>query len=101
MDDNNLYSFYLSHGKQDDYEINIAAPVKTVGVICIASGAQQPRRLTPVEEERLMGWNDNHTAMGINGQIPDSKRYKMCGNGVVAPVATYLATLITPILRGN
>ena len=51
----------------------------------------QVRRLTPVECERLMEWPDNHTAIGTNGSIADTSRYKMCGNGVVSPVAQWIA----------
>jgi DNA (cytosine-5)-methyltransferase 1 len=42
------------------------------------------RRLTPLECERLMGWPDHWTAVGVNGPIADSHRYRMAGNGVVA-----------------
>jgi DNA (cytosine-5)-methyltransferase 1 len=49
------------------------------------------RRLTPLECERLMGWPDNHTAQSTNGFISDTQRYKMCGNGVASPVATWIA----------
>jgi DNA (cytosine-5)-methyltransferase 1 len=49
------------------------------------------RRLTPLECERLMGWPDNHTAESTNGSISDTQRYKMCGNGVASPVATWVA----------
>jgi DNA (cytosine-5)-methyltransferase 1 len=49
------------------------------------------RRLTPLECERLMGWPDNHTAQSTNGSISDTQRYKMCGNGVASPVATWIA----------
>ena len=49
------------------------------------------RRLTPLECERLMGFPDDHTRYGADGrEIPDSHRYRMCGNGVVAPVAEWL-----------
>lgn len=48
------------------------------------------RRLTPVECERLMGWPDDHTAVGVNGPVKDTNRYKMCGNGVASPVATWI-----------
>jgi DNA (cytosine-5)-methyltransferase 1 len=48
------------------------------------------RRLTPLECERLMGWPDNHTAVGINGPVSDTNRYKMCGNGVASPVAAWI-----------
>jgi DNA (cytosine-5)-methyltransferase 1 len=49
------------------------------------------RRLTPLECERLMGWPDNHTAIGTNGAVSDTNRYKMCGNGIASPVAQWLA----------
>jgi DNA (cytosine-5)-methyltransferase 1 len=48
------------------------------------------RRLTPLECERLMGWPDNHTAVGINGEVSDTQRYRMCGNGVASPVAAWI-----------
>lgn len=53
------------------------------------------RRLTPVECERLMGWPDNHTAVGVTDsgdivQLADSPRYRMIGNGVASPVAAWI-----------
>jgi DNA (cytosine-5)-methyltransferase 1 len=49
------------------------------------------RRITPLECERLMGWPDNHTATDENGKpISNTQRYKMCGNGVAAPVAGWI-----------
>ena len=49
------------------------------------------RRLTPVECERLMGWPDTWTAHDKDGRrIADSHRYRMCGNGVVAPLAEWI-----------
>jgi DNA (cytosine-5)-methyltransferase 1 len=54
------------------------------------------RRLTPVECERLMGWPDRHTAPeGV--KAPDSKRYAACGDGIVAPVAFWIADRIRMI----
>jgi len=44
------------------------------------------RRLTPTECERLMGLPDNWTAEGTEGNISDTQRYKLCGNGVVVSV---------------
>jgi DNA (cytosine-5)-methyltransferase 1 len=54
-----------------------------------------PRRLTPVECERLMGWPDGWTAEGIDeaGEryaLSDTARYKACGNGVASPVAAWI-----------
>jgi site-specific DNA-cytosine methylase len=49
------------------------------------------RRLTPSECEALMGWPKNWTRWADDGtEIADSHRYKMCGNGVVAPVAEWI-----------
>lgn len=45
------------------------------------------RRLTPVECERLQGFPDNWTALGVNDEpISDTQRYKMCGNAVTTNV---------------
>jgi DNA (cytosine-5)-methyltransferase 1 len=57
------------------------------------------RRLTPVETERLMGWPDGHTAHGVTEDgrtvdLADSHRYRLCGNGVVAPVAEWIGRRI-------
>jgi len=71
-----------------------------IGVAQVGRSPELVRKLTPLECERLMGWPDNHTAFGLYpGQdspkaISDAQRYKMCGNGVVAPVAGWVATAI-------
>jgi len=57
------------------------------------------RRLTPLECERLMGWPDEHTLYRSDGKVTsDSQRFKMCGNGVVAPVAQWVAKQIGALL---
>lgn len=49
------------------------------------------RRLTPRECERLMGWPDDWTRYRADGsEIADGPRYRMIGNGVVAPVARWI-----------
>ena len=53
------------------------------------------RRLTPLECERLQGWNDNHTAVGADGKtISDTQRFKMIGNGVASPVAEWIGKCV-------
>ncbi len=47
------------------------------------------RRLMPIECERLMGWGDGHTS-----GFKDAIRYRMCGNGVAAPVAEWIGRRI-------
>lgn len=59
------------------------------------------RKLTPIECERLMGWPDNHTAGRYdNKTTPDYARYKMCGNGVVSPVAKWVAEQVESATDG-
>lgn len=46
-----------------------------------------PRRLMPIECERLMGWPDDWTRWGVNEngvryELSDTPRYKLCGNGI-------------------
>jgi DNA (cytosine-5)-methyltransferase 1 len=58
------------------------------------------RRLTPRECERLMGWPDDHTRWGADGkELADTNRYRMCGNGVVAPVARWVAERLNDVFR--
>ncbi|QDT39752.1 DNA cytosine methyltransferase [Stratiformator vulcanicus] len=57
------------------------------------------RRLTPKECERLQGWPDDWTRWGAGDdgervEISDTARYRMCGNGVAAPVAAWIARRI-------
>ena len=57
------------------------------------------RRLTPIECERLMGWPDDHTAHRADGKKnSESARYRMCGNGVAAPVAKWIAKQLRPLV---
>jgi len=67
----------------------VAVPIDSQTVL---TPTLEVRRLTPLECERLMGWPDDHTRWTDTGQeIADSHRYRMCGNGVVAPVTRWIA----------
>ncbi len=56
------------------------------------------RRLTPRECERLMGWPDDFTRWAADGrEIADSHRYRMAGNGVVAPVAEWIGRRLVAV----
>ena len=62
----------------------------------IRADAGRPRRLTPLECERLMGWPDQWTATGRKDDgttyaLSDTARYRLCGNGVGAPCAEWIA----------
>jgi len=55
------------------------------------SGDYVIRRLTPVECERLQGFNDNWTKYGKDGElISDSRRYKLLGNAVTVNVVEHI-----------
>jgi len=65
-----------------------------------------PRRLTPVECERLMGWPDEHTAHGISEAgkayaLADTARYKLCGNGIASPVTAWIGFQLAGLLTGG
>jgi DNA (cytosine-5)-methyltransferase 1 len=55
------------------------------------------RRLTPLECERLMGWPDNWTAIGLRHDgteytLSDTARYKLIGNGCGSPQVRWIAS---------
>ena len=51
----------------------------------------RPRKLTPVEYERLQGLPDGYTDVTFNGRkMSDTKRYSMMGNGWTEPVVEWI-----------
>ena len=51
----------------------------------------RPRKLTPVEYERLQGLPDGYTDVTFNGRkMSDTKRYSMMGNGWTEPVIEWI-----------
>ena len=86
-----IISFYRVHGKQSIPQINISPPLLTVSSVCVASRSMRPRRLVSIEHERLMGWPDDWTKYLSDGkEVSHQRRVRMCGNGVAAPVATWV-----------
>lgn len=62
----------------------------------------RPRRLTPLECERLMSWPDQWTAIGRREDgspyaLSDTARYRLCGNGVGSVCATWIATRLNAL----
>lgn len=61
--------------------------------------APDVRRLTPTECERLQGWPEGWTEFTHTGKrIKDGPRYRMLGNGVVEPVARWVAANLRRVL---
>ncbi|MDE7261508.1 MAG: DNA cytosine methyltransferase, partial [Oscillospiraceae bacterium] len=57
------------------------------------------RRLTPLEAERLMGFEDHWTEYGHDGKpISDTKRYSMLGNSIAVPCVAYIMQGIRDVL---
>lgn len=60
------------------------------------------RRLLPVEAERLQGIEDDWTRWDADGrELPDTARYRICGNGVAVPVVAWIARRIARAMAGE
>ena len=61
------------------------------------------RRLTPVEAERLQGFQDGYTAIPWKNRLaeecPDGPRYKALGNSMAVPVMAWIGRRIAEALR--
>jgi DNA (cytosine-5)-methyltransferase 1 len=98
--DNTCDAFATVAIAYDGYNNKVSSTVHTTlrtgkdsgdGIFIPVDKSYKVRRLTPVECERLMGWPDNHTKYDKDdNELSDSARYKMCGNGIAAPVAQWL-----------
>ncbi len=97
-----VLAFDSNFGGQSNVFHDHTPPVKVGSSAGISSppavmepGSLAVRRLTPRECERLMGWPDDWTRWADDGsEIADGHRYRMSGNGVVAPVAEWIGRRI-------
>lgn len=64
--------------------------------ILVAQRGKNPRRLTPRECARLMGFPDTFKI-----PVSDTQAYRQFGNSVVVPVVAAIAGLMTAYLRGE
>lgn len=106
--DERTMGFYYTHGKQDVPAVNAIPTLKVatgVGIpspCCIVGETRRPRKLTPRECERAMGWPDDHTRWADDGtELPVAARYKMCGNGVASPTAQWVGEQLLPLLTDD
>lgn len=101
-----LVGFYSKQGKYDRPMLD-GLPALVIGTglgiatsCAVVGKSLSPRRLTPRESERAMGWPDDHTLhLADGGTATDVMRYRMTGNGVVAPVARWVAKHLARTLR--
>ena len=66
----------------------------------------RPRRLMPIECERLMSWPDHWTATGIKEdgteyQLADTARYRLCGNGVGSVCVAWFAQRLADLINAQ
>ncbi|AWT34528.1 hypothetical protein DM785_02420 [Deinococcus actinosclerus] len=85
-----------------DEDTRVLRPVKPQGdhQMIALPPAYAVRRLTPVECERLQALPDDFTLVTRrNGKtMPDSARYRICGNGGTATVIQWLLTRMSGVL---
>lgn len=90
----NGFGFGLN-GPQDVARTLSARYYKDGSEILIRRPSGSPRRLTPRECARLMGF-DKPGGSKFKIKVSDTQAYKQFGNAVVAPVATDVARLMLP-----
>jgi DNA (cytosine-5)-methyltransferase 1 len=83
-------------GKNDVARTLSARYHKDGSEILISQGRRNPRRLTPRECARLMGFDSANEKFVIPHSISDTQAYRQFGNSVVVPVVKELARLIVP-----
>ena len=89
----NGFGFGLVTGKQVSRTLS-ARYYKDGSEILISQGASmRPRRLTPRECARLMGFADDFRI-----PVSDTRAYKQFGNSVVVPVMRELARVMKPFV---
>jgi len=61
----------------------------------VTSNKGFPRRITPIEAERLQGFPDGYT--DIYDKTPDTPRYKALGNSMAVPVMRWIGSKIDKV----
>jgi DNA (cytosine-5)-methyltransferase 1 len=67
--------------------------------ILIEQKGTRPRRLTPVECSRLMGFDYGNRKFEIPKGVSDTQAYRQFGNAVAVPVASAIAGFMKPALE--
>ena len=88
---------YTSHGPEDVARTLSARYHKDGSEILIAQEGTRPRRLTPTECARLMGFERDGREWII--PVSDTQAYRQFGNAVVVPVVEAIARHMQPCLE--
>ena len=64
-------------------------------------GSGRLRTLTPIEAERLQGFDDGWTKDTISGPMPERMRYFCMGNALVVPMVTRMGQVLDRIIENE
>ena len=97
MKSSNPHSGVREVEKSRTLDTTLPTPDKNQGGIGIVEKLKV-RRLTPIEAERLQGFEDDYTKIPYRGkpkeQCPDGPRYKAMGNSMAVPVVRWIGERI-------
>jgi DNA (cytosine-5)-methyltransferase 1 len=88
---------YSLFGPDDVTRTLSARYYKDGSEILVAQPGKRPRRLTPLECARLMGFERGERRWKI--PVSDTQAYRQFGNAVVAPVVEFLALAMKPHIK--
>lgn len=89
---------YSLFGPDDVARTLSARYYKDGSEILIDQPGRRPRRLTPLECARLMGFDRGERRWQIPTTVSDTQAYRQFGNAVVVPVVEFLAAAMKPYL---
>jgi DNA (cytosine-5)-methyltransferase 1 len=88
---------YSLFGPNDVARTLSARYYKDGSEVLIAQPGKRPRRLTPLECARLMGFDRGDRRWRI--EVSDTQAYRQFGNAVVVPVVEFVAKALEPHIR--
>ncbi len=88
---------YSLFGPDDVTRTLSARYYKDGSEVLVAQPGKRPRRLTPLECARLMGFDRDDRQWKI--PVSDTQAYRQFGNAVVVPVVEFLAQAMRPYLE--
>lgn len=88
---------YSLFGPEDVARTLSARHYKDGSEVLIDQPGRRPRRLTPLECARLMGFDHRDRRWRI--EVSDTQAYRQFGNAVVVPVVEFVARAIEPHIR--